>query len=108
MATNSETLTKFFNIILEVGSQIASRKYISLILNGLIEQNKETSDFLKYITLGEELNIDPMINTINRLDILTPINNIYDHLFFETSKALLLESCEKPVLDEFIQFGLDV
>lgn len=108
MEPNSIIVRKFIEDIILVGSEIASRNYIVMVLNNLLEEQKKKYLFIFYIKINGQVTVNEKINEYESKTLLEPLNNIFDYLFLNTSKKMLQETIDKKTYEEFKEFGLHV
>ncbi|MBR9690650.1 hypothetical protein GOV08_03115 [Candidatus Woesearchaeota archaeon] len=108
MNPNSLILKEFFDKVLSVGSEIASKKFVLFVLKNLIEEQKSEHSFMQYISVNADVHIDPKIDIYSKEELAEPINKIFDYLFLDTSKKMLRDSIDSAMYGEFKTFGLDV
>lgn len=108
MTKNSEMIKKYIESAIIPISEVTSRKFATLILNQLIETEKQAYSFLDMIKVDEEkVNVSPKIDEMPKEKILEPINRTVDY-FLDTSKKTFIEKLDHATLSEFAKFGFNV
>lgn len=105
---NADMIKKYIEKAIIPISEVTSRKFATLILNQLIETEKQAYSFLSMVEIDEEsINIDTKINELDKKRILEPINRTIDY-FLDTSKKVFIEKLDHKTLKEFADFGFNV
>ena len=99
----------FFDQIIDVSQEIASKKYILLILSDLLKDQLVDHLFIQHIKFeNDKIYISEEIEEYDQKEIVEVINKIYNFLFFNITKKLLKNKTDSNLYSDFKEFGFDV
>jgi hypothetical protein len=110
MSNNKEIVRSFIEKMIEVGSELASKNYMIIVLSSATNELKKDYPFMKHISLKVDggVMVDSDIDEIDKNELAMPLNKVYDYLFVENSKKMLKDKLDEGTMKDFEYFGLHI